>query len=145
MILLDTSLLSLAFGRTTRSGGEPAAVDELRRLIAKDSPIAIPGVVLQELLAEVNDDAAFRRLQRLLETFPILTASQANHVEAARLANTCRRAGVRVSPTVCLIAALSIDTDSPLFTLDRDFSRMAPLCGLRLFEPGMMRRKPRRS
>lgn len=131
MILLDTSVLSLAF-RRREARAEPPAVLLLRRLIADDVPVALPGIVLQELLSGVRRQAEFERLKRLLDPFPVVLAEHTHHVSAARISNACRGVGVTVSAIDCLIAAIATSRDAPLLTIDRDFARMAPHCGLRL-------------
>jgi predicted nucleic acid-binding protein len=134
MILLDTSVLSVAFRRRPRAGVEPAAARTLRRMIEADVPLVLPGIVLEELLAGVRSDAQFSKLEALMRAFPVLLAERHHHVSAARIANTCRQAGVTASTVDCLIASLSIDKKAALFTLDDDFVRMAPHCGLRIFK-----------
>jgi len=133
VILLDTSVLSAALRRRRRSAGELRAADSLAELIGNDVPVAIPGIVLQELLSGVGDEAQFARLADLTHPFPVIMAERKDHVAAARIANGCRRRGVSVSTIDCLTAALAVERGAALFTLDADFRRMAPYCGLTLF------------
>ena len=133
MILLDTTILSLAYRRHHKVEPEPPAVEILRQMILDDVPLAVPGIVLQEVLSGVRTEAQFERLKGLLEAFPIITAEPRHHVLAAKIANACRRKGVATSTVDCLIAALATSSDASLFTLDEDFVRMVPLCGMKLF------------
>jgi len=135
VIVLDTSVLSAAFRRRRQSGAEARAVEALRRLLSADAPLAVPGIVLQELLAGVRTEEQFVRLRTLLEPFPLILAERHHHVRAARIANTCRRSGISTSTIDCLIAAIATEHDAPLFTLDRDFARIAPHCSLKLWTP----------
>ena len=133
MIVLDTSVLSLAYRRPGRSGEQPPTVAALARLIADDVPIAVPGIVLQEVLSGVRSDDQFAKLQRLLDGFPVLVATKVHHVAAARIANSCRANGIAAATIDCLVASLTIAAGARLFTLDRDFAAMAPHCGLDLY------------
>ena len=135
MILLDTSVLSSAFRRRRRAKTDVWAADALAGMIAGDLPVAIPGIVLQELLSGVHDDAQFARLSALVEPFPVVMAERRDHVTGARIANTCRRKGLAPSTIDCLIAALAVERQALLFTLDDDFRSMAPHCGLKLVPP----------
>jgi predicted nucleic acid-binding protein len=131
MIVLDTSVLISAFRR--RGDQElPPEVVELKRLIQVDAPIAVPGVVLQELLAGARTDAQFERLARLAAPFPLLLADRALHHEAAHLAARCRWKGLTTTTTDCLIAAHTFTRQGSLFTLDHDFGRLAAVCPLEL-------------
>lgn len=133
MIILDTSVLSLAFRRRPGTLPEPPAAGVLRRLIVEDQPLAIPGIVMQELLSGVRSPEQFSRLGQRLGGFPLLIASRADHVTAARLTNTCRGTGIAVTTIDCLIAALTIAAGGQLFTADEDFRHMAACCKLKLF------------
>lgn len=133
MILLDTTILSLAYRRHHKIEPEPPAIEILRQIILDDVPLAVPGIVLQEVLSGVRTEAQFERLKRLLEAFPIMTAEPRHHVLAAKIANACRRKEVATSTVDCLIAALATSIDASLFTLDENFVRMVPLCGMKLF------------
>jgi len=135
LIVLDTSVLSAAFRRRTKIEKEPDVAALIKRLVREDVPLAIPGIVLQELLSGVRTDDQFERLQAVAEGFPVLTAERADHVVAAQVSNACRRAGVSATTIDCLIAAQTIVARGRLLTLDRDFGLMAPHCGLQLFPP----------
>ncbi len=136
MILVDTSILSLAFRRRSPSRPEPHPVQVFRRTLLEDTPLAIPGIVLQELLSGVRTDQQFKRLRSILEAFPILVAERQDHILAGQISNASRRRGLSASTVDCLIAALAVSRDGFLFTLDEDFTRLAPICGLKLFKPG---------
>jgi predicted nucleic acid-binding protein len=134
VIVLDTSVLSLAFRRRRPAAEHPAPVRVLSRLIEGDAPFAIPAIVLQEILSGVRRDEEFRHLRRSLEPFPVLIAQKGEHITAARIANACRRGGVSASTVDCLIAAQAIASGGWLFTLDDDFRRISGYCSLRLFD-----------
>ncbi len=135
MILLDTSVLSPAYRRRRRAESEPQVVAVLRGMIREDVPLAIPGIVLQEVLTGIRTETQFGRLEGALKAFPIIAAELQHHVLAAQISNTCRRKGVATSTVDCLIAALATSNDAFLFTLDKDFTRIASLCGMKLFKP----------
>ncbi len=133
MILIDTSVLSLAFRRRRREAdAEAPAVTLLRRLVEEDEEVAVPGIVLQELLSGVRGEVDFVRLERCLEGFPVLAASEAHHRQAARIANACRAGGVAASTVDCLIAAQTVDSGAALFTVDGDFRDIARRVPLKL-------------
>jgi predicted nucleic acid-binding protein len=132
VILVDTSILSLAFRRRTKSSAEAPQARTLRRLIAEDLPVVVPGVVLQELLSGVKTSVEFEYLQGLMDGFPLLLATREHHITAAKISNACRQAGIAASTLDCLIAAMTIAAKSQLLTADEDFRRMVAHCGLRL-------------
>jgi hypothetical protein len=134
MILIDTSVLSLAYRRRIKTSPEPPLVQTFRRLVEEDQPIAIPGIVLQELLSGVRTPSEFERLQELMEGFPLLIATHEHHVGAAKIANACHQAGIAASTVDCLIASMAVTVKAQLFTGDEDFERLAPHCGLELYK-----------
>jgi predicted nucleic acid-binding protein len=135
VIVLDTSILSLAFRRRSIPDPAPLEVRVLQKMIADDVPVRVPGIVLQELLAGTRTDAHCDRLERLMSGFRLLPATLDDHVRAAHIANTCRRRGVAASTIDCLIAAQTIAAHASLFSLDADLARIAPHVGLQLFDP----------
>jgi len=134
LIVVDTSVLSLAFRRKARPTPESAKVRTLRHLVAENVPMAIPGIAVQELLSGVRTTDEFQRLLQILDGFPVLLATHSHHVAAAQIANACIQAGVAVSTVDCLIAAMTVETHARLLTSDRNFVRMAPHCSLKLLD-----------
>jgi len=132
VIALDTSLLSAVFRRRSSRGAEPAETAVFRRLVESDEPMFVPGIVLQELLSGTRSAAQRRRLEEILEGFEVRVASVEDHRLAATIRDDCRRNGVAAAAVDCLIAAQAVRADAHLFTLDRDFSRIASASTLRL-------------
>jgi predicted nucleic acid-binding protein len=134
VILVDTSVLSLAFRRRIKFDSEPPLVLKFRHLVEQDQSVAVPGIALQELLSGVRTEAEFERLQYLMEGFPIILAASNHHVDAAKILNKCRQTGITVSTIDCLIAALAIETESQLLANDQDFVLIASCCTLQLLK-----------
>lgn len=135
MILLDTSILSLAFRRQPGGAPEPRELEILRQLISEDAPLAIPGIAVQELLSGVRDEARFRTARQHLAGFQVILAEEPDHHFAARVFNACLDSGITPSTVDCLIAAQTIANSAELWTLDRDFSDIARCTALKLFRP----------
>jgi predicted nucleic acid-binding protein len=133
MIFVDTCVWSLAF-RRSHSEFVAKEVMQLQELLIQDVPLAVAGIVLQELLSGLREEAQFKRLENLLADFPLILATQAHHILAAEIANVCRRKGVASSATDCLIAAMCITHNAPLLTADKDFTQMAVCCDLKLYQ-----------
>lgn len=129
-IVVDTSVWSLALRR--KSAADSPEALRLRELIEAGEQIQLLGVIVQELLSGIQDKALFRRLDNYLGAFPILKLERDDFVEAARLANTCRRQGVVVGTIDYLIASVCVTRDLLLFTTDKDFEHIARICSLRL-------------
>ena len=138
MIVLDTSVLSLAYRRPARRQAPPPVVARLRALIERDAAFGLPGIVLQELLSGIREEGAARRVADQLEGFPLLLATRADHVEASTLHSRCRAAGISAGTVDCLIAAQTIRAGGELFTLDRDFVHLAGHSRLQLFDEGRL-------
>jgi len=132
MIVVDTSVLSAAFRRGKRRPIEARSVQRFAELVKSDAPLAVPGVVLQELLSGVKTATEFSKLDDLLGGFPLLLASRQTHVRAAEIRNRCRAKGVAAATVDCLIAAHALLADADLMTLDHDFRLIARHTDLRL-------------
>jgi hypothetical protein len=133
MILLDSSVLSQAYRRRRGERPEHPVVDRLRQKIRDNVALGVPGIVVQELLSGVRDEAPFRQLQEYLEAFPLVLADQEDHSVGARLFNVCRSRGITATLVDCLIAAQAITRSAQLWSLDSDFERIARYSGLKLF------------
>lgn len=132
MIFVDTSVWSLAFRRKQQQTDCPV-VAQLKYLIETDEPLLVAGIVLQELLTGLKEEAQFNRMYRLITGFTLVVANESHHKLAAQIANACRKNGVATTATDCLIAAMTINHNAQLLTTDQDFSYMAKYCPLNLY------------
>jgi len=130
--VVDTSVWSAALRRRRTVQPEPVGARLLRSLVEDNVPLVLPGIVMQELLSGVRGTRQFERLQAALSPFTTIYASQAHHVLAAQLCNTCRSSGVATTPTDVLIAATAILEDAVLLTSDQDFVRIAEYSDLQV-------------
>lgn len=134
MIIVDTSVWSVAFRRRRLPDDEMTGAEKLlRRLTREKEHLGVPGVVLQELLSGIKDPAQAERIKVLMEGYPLLPATKEHHVEAANIYNACRKAGVAAAAIDCLIAAQCVLQGGLLLTLDDVFKRISICSGLRLY------------
>lgn len=125
MILVDSSVWVDFFSASPGPGGS-----ELRRMIEDSEPFAITGVVVAEVLQGLTRDAT--RIQRLLAECDMLEARGfETYRRAAAIYRTAR--GVSLTTIDTLIAAIAAEHGASVFTLDRDFSRIARITGLVLY------------
>lgn len=136
MILLDTSVLSRVFRRRSSGASERTLQATFAELAAGETPMAVPGVVLQEVLSGIRSERQFSELaEKLQNSFEIVNARTTDHVEAARLRNACLAKDLTISGPDCLVAVLAIRGQHRLFALDEDFRSLARHAPLQLFEP----------
>ena len=131
---MDTSMLSRLFRRRRMGPAEQRLQEVVEQLMAGDAPLGLPGIVLQEVLSGVRTEKQFVALERrLLASFSIVNPGTRDHVEAARLRNTCLTAGLAASGPDCLIAVLATAGGHELFAMDDDFRAVARHAPLKLF------------
>lgn len=135
MIVVDSSVLSLLLRRRRRAPEPGTIAETFAEMLHENVALAVPGVVVQEILSGVRLEEQFVALEEKLRAFPLILATLADHLHAARLANQCRRAGIAAASIDVLIAAMTMRVNGALFTLDEDFSRMAAVVPLKLFKP----------
>jgi len=135
VILLDTSVLSAALRRRQPGPAERAVSDRLQNVLKAGERVAVPGVVLQELLSGIREARVFEEIKSvLLRGYPIITASVGDHLLAADVVNRCKKMGITVSSVDALITASALNARARLFTTDEDFRHISGSVGLRLFE-----------
>jgi len=129
--MVDTSVWSLALRR------DPPLllpqVSILRQMLESEGIVLTTGLVLQELLQGFAGPRARRDIIEHFGALPMITPSREDHIEAAELRNTCRRAGVQIGTIDALLAQLCIHHGLTLLTTDNDFSRAALHCPLRVW------------
>jgi len=130
-ILVDTSVWSLALRRGTVSA-EPE-VQYLKEALTGSDVVVTTGLVLQELLQGFSGPRAKSQIIERLASLPLLQPERDDHIAAAEIRNTCRRAGVQIGTIDALLAQLCVRHDLILLTTDNDFSLAAKYCSLRVW------------
>jgi len=132
VILLDTSVLSAVLRRRKRGDVEEALATRLSSLLKSEEQVAVPGIVLQEVLSGVADQKQGERvLAAVRESFPVMLATEGDHLKAADLSKLAARKGVALSTPDALIAAQAFNRRANVFTTDGD--RLAALAGLKIY------------
>ena len=130
-LLVDTSVWSLALRRDVASRAPELLY--LQTALAGHDLVVTTGLVLQELL---QGFVGAKDQDRIIETFRAFTHIAPNfddHVQAAMLRNTCRRAGVQLGTIDALIAQLCIRHGLVLLTTDKDFTHASAYCKLKVW------------
>ena len=132
-ILVDTSVW-IDFFR-----GVPSREREiLKTCLDQREYIATSGIIVQEILQGIRDDAQYRATFRFLGFFPRVDLQFSDHIEAAHLCRQLRKRGVTIrSPIDCVIAALAMRCRFLLLHKDRDFPAIARFSPLKLYEENL--------
>jgi len=126
LILVDTSVWIDFFSFSPGRAGS-----ELRRLIDEVEPFALTGVVVTEVLQGLTRDV--NRIERFLSMWDLLEPrSFSTYREAAAISRLARSKGISLTTIDTLLAAIALEHRASLFTLDKDFSRVARISSLRL-------------
>ena len=107
---------------------DDAHVRRLHALLEPPSPVVLTPVVFPELLQGARDDATFKTHRAFFGSQPFVFQSHPvdSHVEAARIYQRCRQAGVTIRSTIdCLIARIAIEHGLVVLHDDEDFRRIA--------------------
>ncbi|WP_326538435.1 type II toxin-antitoxin system VapC family toxin [Pseudorhodoferax sp.] len=130
-LLVDTSVWSLALRRDVETA-EPE-VETLKDALFGADVVVTTGLVLQELLQGFSGAKAQSQIVERFAALPLLQPDRDDHIAAATLRNTCRRAGVQIGTVDALLAQLAIRHDLMLLTTDKDFTHAARHCALRVW------------
>ncbi|NOT45576.1 MAG: PIN domain-containing protein [Acidobacteria bacterium] len=139
-LFVDTSVWSLALRRDAEANG--AEVQALKGALAGDAVVVTTGLVLQELLQGFSGAKASQQIVERFTSLALVQPDRDDHVAAAGLRNTCRRAGVQLGTVDALIAQLCLRHEMTLLSTDQDFVHAARHCALEVWSPKGA--KPRR-
>ena len=129
MILVDTSVWIDFFSPSPGLAG-----GELRRMIEEVEPFALTGVIVTEILQGLRRDV--HRMERFLSLWDMLEPlGFSTYREASEISRLARSKGISLTTIDTLIAAIALDHHAVLFSLDKDFSRIARMTALRLHSP----------
>jgi predicted nucleic acid-binding protein len=132
-LLVDTSVWSLAL---RRDRPEPSPhVEALRRALELGEPVVTTGLILQELLQGFSGPKAHNQIVDRFSALPLLVPDRADHLDAAALRNTCRRAGLQIETIDALLAQLCIRHELTLLTTDQDFLGVESVSSLKVWKP----------
>jgi predicted nucleic acid-binding protein len=130
-LMVDTSVWSLALRRDPPLVLPQVTV--LRQALESEAIVVTTGLVLQELLQGFAGPRARKDIIEHFGALPMITPSREDHIAAAELRNTCRRAGVQMGTIDALLAQLCIHHGLTLLTTDKDFSLAALHCPLKVW------------
>lgn len=126
MILVESSVWIDFFSSSPGRAGA-----ELRRMIAEAEPFAVTGVIVAEVLQGLTRDV--NQIERYLSQWEMLEPRGfSTYHDDAAIFRLARRKGVTLTTIDTLIAAIALDHGATVFTLDRDFARIARLTRLPL-------------
>jgi predicted nucleic acid-binding protein len=127
LILVDSSVwVDFLSSAPSRAGAE------LRRMIEESEPLALTGVVVAEVLQGLTRDRG--RIEAFLGQWDFAEPRGiATCREAARIFRAARSKGLSLTTIDTIIAAIAMENDASLFTLDRDFSGVARVAPLELY------------
>ena len=127
MILVDTSVWIDFFSSSPGLAGA-----ELFRLIEEAEPFALTGVVVAEVLQGLTRDTG--RIEHYLAQWEMLEARGfATYREAAVIYRAARAKGITPTTIDTVIAAIALEHNAAVFTLDQDFSSIARVAPLALY------------
>ena len=132
-LFVDTSVWSLALRRDAPEA-RPEVV-ALRDAITAGDTILTTGLVLQELLQGFAGPKARAQILQRFSAVPLLVPDREDHIEAATLRNSCRRAGIQVGTIDALIAQLCVRHGLTLLSTDQDFENIARNTPLKIWHP----------
>ena len=134
-VLIDTPIWSAALRKKkSLSREERVLIAELNELINEVRVILI-GPIRQELLSGISNDEQFRILKEELRPFEDLPLTQMDYERAVEFYNACRKAGIQGSQIDFLICSVSVGSEVPIFTSDKDFIHYQKQLPINLYQP----------
>jgi len=123
-VIVDTSVL-IDFLK-----GENPVSNTVARLLEKKR-IVITGIIIAELLQGIKNPKEENIISELLTGLTILEANTALWIQAGKLSAALRRKGVSLPLTDVAVAALAIENNLSVFTLDKHFEQIP---GVRIYK-----------
>ena len=106
--------------------GKSPFSEELRRLIQK-GVLVITGPVVFELLQGAKNKKDMELIKEVTRGLPLLDVTHEIWLSAGDLYFDLRRKGITIPPSDVLLAAIAIDNNLALFTIDNHFDHTPKL------------------
>ena len=132
-VLVDTSVWSLAFRKTSPTEDEKKIIDELKELI-RELRVVLIGPIRQELLSGISNDLKFQSLREKMRAFDDLSVTSRDYEAAAKIYNDCRKNGIQGSQIDYLICSIAMSNNISIFTTDKDFVSYSKIVNLKLHQ-----------
>jgi len=133
MLLVDTSVWSLALRRDEHLAHPE--VELLRAALAGGQPVVTTGLVLQELLQGFSGPSAAAAIIGRFSALPMIHPERDDHIAAAMLRNTCRRAGVQIGTIDALLIQLCQRHELTMLSTDGDFANASVHVPFKFWRP----------
>ena len=131
--VVDTCVWSLAMRRpANRLNSLEAEVVEQLTAYLQAGQTSMLGIVRQEVLSGIKEEALFEKVRAKLRFIPTLVTQTEDYEQAAHFSNLCRRRGIAATVPDLLICACASRRDWPIFTTDTDFVRFAKILPIKL-------------
>jgi len=123
-VIVDTSVL-ISFFR-----GESKIADKVTRLL-QDNRVVTTGIIIAELLQGMKDVKEERDISGIFAEISPLEITTDLWIKAGKIALSLRREGINLPLTDVAIAALAVEHNLSVYTLDKHFEKMP---GLKMYK-----------
>jgi len=123
-VIVDTSVL-ISFFR-----GESKFADKVTRLL-QENRFVTAGIIIAELLQGMKDVKEERDISGIFAEISPLEITTDLWIKAGKIALSLRREGINLPLTDVAIAALAVEHNLSLFTLDKHFEKIP---GLKMYK-----------
>lgn len=125
-VIIDTSIWIPYFRRSDAE--EKKQVDSL----LEDGQAFLTGIILSEILQGTRNEKEFNLLRSLMSGLPFYETTFNTWVKAGHISGMLRRKGTLIPFSDSVIAALAMENDCLVYTLDPHFKKID---GLELYQP----------
>lgn len=135
-LVVDSSIWVDFFNKKTS-----VEIEHLKSLLLSiqwSSPVIILPVIMQEILQGIEKDKHYNIIKENLQGFEYIEYNPYEFsIKAAEICRGLRRKGITIrKANDCLIAALCIEYNIPLFHNDKDFDNIAKHTSLKIYKKG---------
>ena len=126
-VLVDTSVW-IAYLQANPPARIPHLVDD----ILSKSEVCVPKIVIAELMQGAHSEKDLATIREFLDAFTIIAEGEGSWVDAGKLSYALKKKGKTVNLTDCYIAVLAKVNNCSILTLNKHFSDIQGVAGIRL-------------